>query len=143
MSECHNPDCKKKKLIDGFPVLKEGPWSMNTTYFILGTDGSTVQFGSTRILNISNDGRGFVSSNSNETTVNAIGTWKKSYKNYDLYLVMNDARGGNFVVSPLGYKDGEVSQMKGINIVGSLSEPATNQTVGQVQLEWNGNNSIL
>jgi len=141
MSECPNPECKKKKLLDGFPVLKEGIWTMRITEVILSPEGETRKLGSTRILNFSNDGRGFVHSNNGETA-NAIGTWKKSYKNYDLYLVINDANGGNFIVSSSGYKDGEVSEMTGIHVVGGLIDMNTNQLVGQVELYWAGNTTI-
>jgi len=144
MSECPNPNCKKKKLLDGFPVIKEGTWTMRTTEVILSPEGETRKLGSTRILNFSNDGRGFIHSSfrDDETITNAIGTWKKSYKNYDLYLVINNAGGGNFIVSALDYKDGEVSAMTGIHVVGGQITMNTNQLVGQVDLEWAGNTTI-
>ena len=141
MSECPNPDCKKKKLIDGFPVLKEGNWSMRITDVTLSPEGEVDRSGSVRLLKFTNDGCGFVHSNNGET-VNAIGTWKKSYKSYDLYLVINDANGGNFIVSASGYKDGEISEIIGIHVVGGLIDINTNQVVGQVELQWAGNTTI-
>ena len=52
MTDCNNDNCHKKKLIDGFPVLKEGKWEMKSNVIILGTNGKTVNFSYRIFLNL-------------------------------------------------------------------------------------------
>lgn len=140
MSECTDPNCKKKKLINGFPLIKEGVWKLENNSIFLSPSGDIRRIQSFIFLNIVNGGNGFVLANvPNEEIVESIGSWKKLYKNYELYLVINNSGGGTFVISPSEYQCGEVVEMRGVYVQPGLD---TNQVVGQVKLFWIGDSPV-
>lgn len=144
MTECSNPTCNKKKLIDGFPVIKEGIWGLKTRNFILSSSGDIRRTISVIFLDIVNDINGFVLGNvPNEEIVKAIGSWKKVCKNYELYLVINNVAVGTFIISPVEYQCGEIIEMKGIYIEPGSNTEDTNKSVGQVMLYLEGDSTTV
>jgi len=143
MMECTNPSCNKKKLIDGFPLIKEGLWKLDNDDYFLSPSGEIRNIRRFKITNLVNHGEGFVFTNvPNEEIVEAIGSWKKSYKSYELYLVLNNSGGGTFIISPSGYQCGEVVEMKGVYIESGSSITDINQVAGQVRFFWIGDSPI-
>lgn len=142
MSHCTNPSCSKKKLIDGFPVVKQGVWRYESNnYTILTTGTQPVNFKVNINLRFVSQGEGFVFG---DNTVNPImptdimGTWKKTGKNYDLHLVQDRPDNGIVIVSPSKYECGEAIEFRGIFTEAGFSPGNLNQapSVGQLRVYW-------
>jgi hypothetical protein len=142
MAECTNPNCKKKKLIDGFPVIKEGVWRYESDNYTIDPSGTAPRNFKVNIdLNFISQGKGFVFGDNtvNPTSENDImGVWKATGKNFDLYLVQDRPDNGIVIVSPSKYECGKAIEFRGIFTETGFSPGNVNQepAVGQIKVFW-------
>lgn len=147
MTECNNCNCncKKIKLIDGFPVIKEGIWryeSNNYTIVPSGTDPKNFKVNID--LNFISQGEGFVFGDNTfnpTSTVDIMAVWKKTGKNYDLYIVQDRPDNGSIIVSPSKYECGEAIEFRGIFTEAGFNpgNPVQAPSVGQLKVYWKNN----
>src|SRR5436189_3807695 len=112
MSQCTNPNCHKNKLIDGFPLIKEGVWRYESDNYTIDPSGTAPKNFKVNIdLKFVSQGQGFVFGDNTVNPVsrlNTMGVWKKNGKNYNLHLVQDRPDNGTIDVSPSKYENGVV-----------------------------------
>ena len=142
MAECNNSNCHKKKLIDGFPVIKEGVWRYESdNYTIISSGTLPTNFKVNIDLKFVTQGKGFVFG---DNTVNPtsqtdiMGVWKQSGKTYDLHFIQDRPDNGIIIVSPTKYECGEVIEFRGIFTEAGFNpgNPVQEPTVGQLKVYW-------
>lgn len=142
MSECHNHNCSKKKIVDGFPLVKEGVWRYESKNYTIKPSGTGPKPFEVNIdLNFISQGNGFVFGDNTVnpiSTVDIMGVWKQTGKNYDLYIVQDRPDNGTIIVSPSKYECGEVIEFRGIYVEAGFSPGNNNQepAVGQLKVYW-------